>query len=1138
MSPQTVWKILHPYPEVAEGRVTEDSFVVTMGAIWERLELNAKIDVDPRYLDPEGFYRRTHFTDAMKTLLSNIVKRMKCEPAQSVYHLQVGMGGGKSHTLLLLYYLSKHPEKALPFLRREGIAQEAPRFRTAVLDGTRIDITFGKEFPDRTRVKTMWGLLFKVLGVYDDFKEIDKWDESPSVSTLTKALAGKPTLIVIDELTFYLVNVLGNRRLTERMQAFLQALTVAVKDTPGCALVVTTPVGIYEEGQKFVTDVLSRFCTPTIVAAGKEYKSIRRRALYTDDFDKIGSEIEETGREYEKLYQKHLPNRASSAIELIKDNYPFHPFVDHTLQNLKENTAFQQVRDELRFLAGLIYSVHSTKAPDASLINVGHARLEDQYVRGGTISKLKDPILVNRIDTELDERLKQIPEELQPTARKALATIVLNSLTTTRPLEQGVTEEETKYALLNPAANPALISEALKQIQKNLWFVDIVNDRYVFGRPNLNKLIDDYMKKLEKDTALTGLWWNKIQAELEKWRRDATAAYTKQARDKGKPPLFNPSDIHVWIHRSDEIPDNDRSLKLILADYTIAANGTSKTRAADSPEAACEAVKDLYETYGQTPRNLKNTVYFLVASRAEDLENGPVKYAKELMALEEMGKDREELRDLIGEQGIKQIDSLRATALVNLPRSCASAYQYLVYPNQTGLTAIQLGAERMQVENIPALVEDKLRTQAKKIVEQIGADTLLDRYWPKATERIEIGALIDGFYRRPEIEVITNRQVVESAILEAIREGKAAYSYGSEIYFRKQVAPIKDDGFLIKYPEIAEITITAIDDQSQTLPIPIRIDGKEQKATPAQIPDLKGVTHKIRPILPSGMNFSGWNDGHALEEREITWSQNAEYMFTCTIPPAPPVEEADLGIYAVDIKSSSPLNISFSVDDETYQTPNTVKVRKGRRHRLTVQSPKGMAFEGWSDNYTSTYREILCDYDQHLTAKFSPLQPGSETISGTGTVREGIEAINIHITRSAKEAKLTFTARYTDTSKHLGAMMQLYSQPFRIELSAASGQGKPLEALTLNASATSEKQGEIKTCLTQLRDYLEQVEITLHKKEEEYTALNNLISEAALKALEKMEGNLSYRLIVMADASLPPPIRSLQGALDKFKRER
>jgi hypothetical protein len=1134
MTLQPVWKTLHPYPEVASGKVTEDSFVVSMGAVWERLELGAKVEVDPRYLDPEGFYRRTHFTDSMRELLTAITRRMNGEKAQSIHHLQVGMGGGKSHTLLLLYYLSKHPEKAQPFLKREGIADRAPRFRVAVIDGSRIDM-FGKRYPDGTLVQTLWGLLFKALGNYRKYRDIDSLGQAPSVTTLKEALGGEPTLILIDEPTIYIQNIMGNPRHVAVLQSFLQNLTAAVNETLGCALVVTAPTGIYEEARRLISTVLSRYCSPTIIATPREYKSVRRHALYTDDFDKLAPEIEETAREYEALYRKQLPSRAAAAPQAIRDNYPFHPFVDQTLGNLKENTAFQQIRDELRFLASLIYSIHTAKDPDASLITVGHARLEDDYVRGGTIGKLKNPILVSQLDTELDERITQIPDSLRDTARKALATIVLNSLTTTGPQQQGITEEEAKYALLTPDANPTLIPEALKEIRSKLWFVDLSGDRYVFGRTNIIKLIDEYMRRVEKDPKLVGLWWNEIQKELGNWKQAALTSYRKQA-GTGK-RLFPDSNIHVWVHRSDEIPDNLPSLHLVLVDYTVAANGSGKTRAASNPDEACEAVTDLYQNYGNTSRNYKNTVYFLVAGRVEDIMNGPVRFAKELMALEAMSKDKDELRIKVGEDGLRQIELLRAQTKSSLAPSCPSAYQWLVYPSQAGLAAMQLGAERMLTENIPSIVEDRLRTQAKKIVEQISPDTLLDRYWPKGAEKVEVKSLIEGFYRRPEIEIIIDRTVAEKAIQDAVTERKAAYSYGADLISGKPPGPIRDDGLVIRYPEVAHVVIRAEDEDGTPIPLTVWVDKRETKATPSTIEDLVDRVHTINPAIPDGLDFAGWADGHKELEREIAWDRDAEYIVQCTRKKKKEsIEEVEFTVDALNVKTGEYLDVTVIIDNQPYKSQQPVMVKKGKQHSIRVETPRGMAFEKWNDGYLNQTRAVDCDYDQHLQVRFTPLTPGQKLISETKAIDEAAADLKGLLDHQAREVKLTFSATYTDCSKHIGALLMLHPQPYGIEFTASAEKGKPIETLRVSASAASEKQGELRTFLTQLRDYLDKVEITLTKREQEFTPLRNLLSEEALKRVAKMPGNLNYRLITMEDTALPQPTRSLKGALDEFKK--
>ncbi|MBS7610447.1 DUF499 domain-containing protein, partial [Candidatus Bathyarchaeota archaeon] len=315
------------------------------------------------------------------------------------------MGGGKSHTLLLLYYLIRYGEKVSPFLRAEGIvaseAEVPSNARVVIIDGTRIQPFFGVRYPDGSLVKTPWGLLLKQLGFYDAYKMLDAWREVPFVPILREALSIAPTLILMDELTFFMDMVRADETQSNRMQEFLQALTAAVSETKGCALVVTTPIGVYEEAARLLSKLLDRYSRPMILASGGEYKQIRKRALFQDDLRRLQEEASSLGDEYRAYYATHLPGFVAQAEEAILENYPFHPFVDATVLKLKNNRAFQEVRDELRFLAGLVYSVYNAKPPDAYMISIGYADLKDQYVRAGTIAKLQNPVLVSRLDNDL-----------------------------------------------------------------------------------------------------------------------------------------------------------------------------------------------------------------------------------------------------------------------------------------------------------------------------------------------------------------------------------------------------------------------------------------------------------------------------------------------------------------------------------------------------------------------------------------------------------------------------------------------------------------------------------------------------------------------------------------------------------------
>ncbi|MBS7610446.1 hypothetical protein KEJ19_07840, partial [Candidatus Bathyarchaeota archaeon] len=236
---------------------------------------------------------------------------------------------------------------------------------------------------------------------------------------------------------------------------------------------------------------------------------------------------------------------------------------------------------------------------------------------------------------------------IRDAARRVLATIALNSLAAETYLQMGVTEDEILYALLNPDLSPAILRKALADCGRKLWFLNIMDGRWVFGSPNLTKLLDDYLQKVERDRSFRGLWWDVITKELSEWKVSAYKAYLKEAKEKKEKPLFlSEGNIYLWPGRSEEIPD-DRSIKLVLLDYYLPLSSVVPheylseeertsiiiTRVASNKDEAFKAAKDFYESYGKSPRTYKNTVFFLVAERALVEKDGPVKYAKQLLAL-------------------------------------------------------------------------------------------------------------------------------------------------------------------------------------------------------------------------------------------------------------------------------------------------------------------------------------------------------------------------------------------------------------------------------------------------------------------------------------------------------------------------
>src|SRR5262245_46378042 len=65
--------------------------------------------VDGR-IDPDEFFTENYVTEGMKTLLEHGFRRLEGKSDQGVFKLKQAMGGGKTHNLLVLGLLARHPE--------------------------------------------------------------------------------------------------------------------------------------------------------------------------------------------------------------------------------------------------------------------------------------------------------------------------------------------------------------------------------------------------------------------------------------------------------------------------------------------------------------------------------------------------------------------------------------------------------------------------------------------------------------------------------------------------------------------------------------------------------------------------------------------------------------------------------------------------------------------------------------------------------------------------------------------------------------------------------------------------------------------------------------------------------------------
>ena len=113
------------------------------------------------HIDAREFVAENYITEGMKILLTEAFRRLEGKSDQGIFKLTQAMGGGKTHNLLALGLLAKHPE-----------------FRTSVmssfytpdkkLGGVRVVAFSGRESDAPYGI---WGAIAEQLGKRDQFKD-------------------------------------------------------------------------------------------------------------------------------------------------------------------------------------------------------------------------------------------------------------------------------------------------------------------------------------------------------------------------------------------------------------------------------------------------------------------------------------------------------------------------------------------------------------------------------------------------------------------------------------------------------------------------------------------------------------------------------------------------------------------------------------------------------------------------------------------------------------------------------------------------------------------------------------------------------------------------------------------------------
>jgi predicted AAA+ superfamily ATPase len=146
----------------------------------------------------------------MRYIIIQILKRLYSGEGKPVLVLTTEFGGGKTHTLLLVYHVLKDKVKGLEYLKHYEIDKELaitdlPDVYLVSIDCRRL---LGKI--------TLWGEIARQLNMYNKVKKYDQEKLPPNVDILTELFSDKPVLLLIDEFYNYVFDAqekVGNKTL-------------------------------------------------------------------------------------------------------------------------------------------------------------------------------------------------------------------------------------------------------------------------------------------------------------------------------------------------------------------------------------------------------------------------------------------------------------------------------------------------------------------------------------------------------------------------------------------------------------------------------------------------------------------------------------------------------------------------------------------------------------------------------------------------------------------------------------------------------------------------------------------------------------------------------------------------------------
>lgn len=474
-------------------------------------------DLIENRINPSKFFAENFITQGMEMLFEAGFKRFKRRGESGVVKLTQSMGGGKTHNMLALGLLAKHPEYREQIIGNNFKNEYLGSIKVVAFTGRESDAEYG-----------IWGAIAEQLGKKEVFKDYYSPLQAPGENAWIKLLQGEPLLILLDELPPYLENakskMIGNSDLSVVTTTALSNLFSALgkEQLSNVCLVISDLKATYESGSELLQSTFKELenevnrsalnIEPVGSSSDEVYHILKKRLFKelpeAEEINKIAIGYKDSVSEAKQMgYTNISPDKVYTAA---KDSYPFHPSIKDLYARFKENPGFQQTRGLIRLMRQIVaqlYSGDECKAKDKYMINVFDFDLNDRNMLT-TVTQIKQS-LTNAISHDIASNGKAIAESLDSVYSRNIVgevarLVLVASLADVPNALLGLSLSEIIGDLCEPKKDITNIKKSLDDFKMKAWYLDQDKDGRVFFKNTKNmiaemhSLVESYSNEVSK----------------------------------------------------------------------------------------------------------------------------------------------------------------------------------------------------------------------------------------------------------------------------------------------------------------------------------------------------------------------------------------------------------------------------------------------------------------------------------------------------------------------------------------------------------------------------------------------------------------------------------------------------------------